>query len=654
MFRFLKKKKNEDEKLEKERKRFSGSKDKNFLAEIQPQGGVLFKDKYIQKGDGYEACIHIYEYPTNVSVMWLERISSLYDVIVCMDVATMKKAEVVDSINKSMVEHQVRFSSAKKESERMEAEKSYAEMQSLYEKMASQYEVVKLLHVRLFVHSPTLDGLEKKVSNVMTDLTSFSFKGQIFLNETSWEWQSMFLPYEEQLKFPNVREGKGMPAETLGAGLPYHFSELNDPTGSYLGMSFSGGNVLFDLFHRDRQRRFYNGVVVGKMGAGKSTLLKKLAMDNHSRGNFIRGFDVTGEFETLVNAMRGYIISLDGSEGIINPLEIFRTVDTSGEKDHDPKKDEQNSFMQHLSKIAILYRFLAGSPTDEEIEEFKKLLRQFYDKLGFGNMSVPVTDLKAEEYPIFEDFLEFVREELYEDKEMEVIRKELSESRTNRLEKIELVIDNLVNTYGYLFNGHTTVPDFTNEPVIMFSIRTLTSLEENVFNAQMYNALNMIWDNLIQIGSPQMRRANEPDFDEDRATRLLVLIDEAHHMVNSENMLAVDFLTTFAREARKYFGGLVLASQSINDFVPEHAENETVSKIKTLFELTQYKFIMQQDTNSQKTLKRIFEGEISDSEVRQVPQLQQGDCLLSISGVRNIILHIEASDEELRLFKGGL
>src|SRR5699024_85246 len=105
---------------------------------------------------------------------------------------------------------------------------------------------------------------------------------------------------------------------------------------------------LFDLFHRDRKRRFYNGVVVGKMGAGKSTLLKKLAMDNHSRGNFIRGFDVTGEFESLVNAMQGYTISLDGSEGIINPLQIYKTVDTSAEEDHDPKKDEQNIFMQHL------------------------------------------------------------------------------------------------------------------------------------------------------------------------------------------------------------------------------------------------------------------------------------------------------------------
>src|SRR5699024_2908513 len=166
---------------------------------------------------------------------------------------------------------------------------------------------------------------------------------------------------------------------------------------------------------------------------------------------------------------------------------------------------------------------------------------------------------------------------------------------------------------------------------------------------------NMIWNNLLQNGAPQMRQIYEdPDFDEDFARRLLVIIDEAHHLVNAENMLAVDFLTRFAREARKYFGGLLLASQSINDFVPDYVENETVGKIKTLFELTQYKFIMQQDINSLAVLRKVFGQEVSESEMEEIPKFEQGDCLLTISGVRNILLSVEASEEELQLFTGGL
>lgn len=642
-----------------ERRKKKDDIDDEFLAMIQPRGGVMFDDKYIKKGDGYEACIHVYDYPSDVDILWLETIASLQDVVMVTDVATMEKQEVVDAIDKSMVEHQTRFSSAKQKSQEMEAGYSFSEMENLFEKISNQGEVVKLVHVRLFVHDITLHGLEEKVKNVMTDLESRGFRGQILLNETSWEWQSIFLPYEQQLMFPNNREGKGMPAESLAAGLPYHFSELSDPNGSYLGLSFTNGVVLFDLFHRDRRRRFYNGVVVGKMGAGKSTLLKKIAMENSSRNNFIRGFDVTGEFETLVDTLNGYMINLDGSQGIINPLEVFQTVDSRSNKDYnpevDPQKDDLNSFKQHFSKLKIFYRYASKTTSENEVDEFERLMRSFFESLGFGDGSFMTTRLDSKEYPILEDFLEYVRKVLYKDVENKILRDELSDERSKRLENIELVIDNMVHTYGNLFNGHTTIPDIQSEDVVFFSIRNLTGLDENIFNAQMFNALNMIWNNLLQNGAPQMRQIYEdPDFDEDFARRLLVIIDEAHHLVNADNMLAVDFLTTFAREARKYFGGLLLASQSINDFVPDYASSETVSKIKTLFELTQYKFIMQQDANSLEVLRKIFDGEVSESEISEVPIFEQGDCLLSISGVQNILLTIEASDEELSLFRGGL
>ncbi|QNK90446.1 type IV secretion system protein VirB4 [Sporosarcina sp. resist] len=625
--------------------------DPAFLAAIQPQGGVNFKDKYIQKGDGYEGCIHIWDYPSSANELWLEKIMSMRDVIAVQDVATMKKDEAVSAINKSMLEQQVRYSSAKQESEKMDAQNSHRELEGLYQEISQMGEVVKMIEIRLFVHAPTLIELERKVQTVESDLNSFGYKGGIFLNETGWEWQSLFASYEEQQKMPNKREGKGLPALTLAAGLPYHFSELNDKNGSYLGATFTGGNVLFDMFHRDKKRRFYNAVVVGTMGAGKSTLLKKLMMDNACRGNFIRGFDVTGEFETLVHELNGQNISLDGSQGIINPLQIYRL------QDGEDTKSEELSFMQHLSKVATFYEFLANDPATEELEEFKKVLRSFYESLGFTEriQTTGVTNLANDAYPIFSDFLSFVQHELYEKPKKRIIRTELSIARANRLEKIELVLDNLVHSYSHLFNGHTTLPEFTNEQVIFFSIRNLTRLAKNVFNAQMFNALTLIWDNLIQIGAPQMKGIYEDKaFNEDDVARFLVIIDEAHRLVNSENMLAVSFLTDFSREARKYFGGLILASQSIRDFVPDHADTEVVTKIRTLFELTQYKFIMQQDSNTLDAMRMIFEGQTSESELAQIPQFQQGDCLLSINGVGNLMFSVEASDEELAMFRGGM
>lgn len=623
-----------------------------FLAAIQPQGGVQYKDKYIQKGDGYETCVHVWDYPSNVNEMWLEKIMTMRDVIAVQDIATMERDETVTSINKSMVEQEMRYANAKHRSEAMDAEKNYKELKGLYQTISQMGEVVKLVHIRLFVHAKTLLELEKKVATVISDLNSWGFKAQIFLNESTWEFQALFLPYEQQQKLPNAREGRGMQSISLAAGLPYHFSELNDPRGSYLGTTFTGGNVLFDLFHKDKKRRFYNAVVIGTMGAGKSTLLKKISLDNSCRGHYIRGIDVTGEFAYLGEKQGGKIISLDGSQGIINPLEIYRV-----QKVDDFKKSEELSFMQHLSKVATFYHFLAGEPTSEELEEFKKVLRSFYESLGFIDKlsTTGVTNLDKEEYPIFSDLVQYVQNELYENPQKRIIRPELSVSRIKRLEKIELVLDNVVNSYSDLFNGHTSIPDFTYEQVIYFSIRNLSRLEKNVFNAQMYNVLTLIWDNLIQVGTPQKDSMYEnPNFDPDSVKDFLVIIDESHRLVNSENMLAVSFLTDFEREARKYFGGLVLASQSIRDYVPDHTNSEVVTKIRTLFELTQYKFIMQQDSNTLDAMRAIFEGQVNESELSRIPKFSEGDCLLSINGVGNLMFNVEASDEELQLFRGGM
>src|SRR5699024_1575423 len=524
---------------------------------------------------------------SNVSILWLERIASMNEVIMVLDVGKMDKQDVVDSMNKSMVEHQVRFSASKEESAKMEAQRSYQEMESLFNKISQEGEVVKEVNIRLVAHAGTIGELEEKVNVLLTELTSIGFRGSVCLNETSWEWQSLFLPYDKQVQLPNKRVGRGMPAESLSASMPYHFSSLNDPNGSYLGQSFTGGSILYDLFHRDAKRRFYNGVVVGKMGSGKSTLLKKLTMDNASRGNFIRGIDVVGEFETLVGVLDGKMISLDGSQGIINPLQVYRTVDNRNEDDYDRHKDDQLSFMEHISKVSVFYRYISITQNQDEVDEFERVMRGLYQSLGFGSGKFMMTELTTKQYPTFSDFLVYLRNMLFEDVSRRLIRSDLSVDRSRRLEKIELVIDNLVNTYGHLFDGHTTIPDFAKEQVVFFSIRNLTGLDENIFNAQLYNSLNLIWDNLLQNGAPQMKQVYEdPNFDEDMAKRLLVIIDEAHHLINENNMLAVDFLTKFAREARKYFGGLLFASQSINDFVPDYAGSETVGKIKTLFELT--------------------------------------------------------------------
>ncbi len=204
---------------------------------------------------------------------------------------------MIRTINKSMAEQNTRYENAKDNVDRIDARETYKELNELYEQI-TQGETMKYLHLRLYVKAKTLDTLERQVQDVMEELEARNFRATIFLNEQEWEWQSLFLSYEQQQKLPNRRRGKEIPSLSIAGGYPFHFTSLQDPTGTYYGTTDTNGSVIFDLFHKDKQRKFYNALMIGKMGSGKSTLLKKTVLDQAIKGNHVRILDVTASSPT--------------------------------------------------------------------------------------------------------------------------------------------------------------------------------------------------------------------------------------------------------------------------------------------------------------------------------------------------------------------
>ncbi|MFG6116937.1 VirB4 family type IV secretion system protein [Halobacillus sp. MO56] len=619
-----------------------------LLAHIQPQGGINFQESFVRKGDGYETCVHVYLFPKNVADFWLEPIFNIDNVITTMDVVSDDRYKVREGLNKGMAEQSSRIINEKDNAGIIEAQNNYDDLRELYNQVSEQGEIIKRVHLRHYVSAPTKMELEDTVKTVLSTLQDENFRGAIFLNEQEYEWQSLLSNYTEQSTYRNKREGQPIPALGLAGGFPFHFTSLNDPFGIFYGTTLTGGSVVFDLFHRDHQRKSYNGVMVGAMGAGKSTTLKKIMLDNAIKGYKVRTFDMTGEFAELTKALGGKQIALDGSDGVINPLQVYRTAE-----------DETTSFTQHLSKLTIFYKFLAPEAKDSELKEYENLLRRLYETKGLWSdgdgAELNITKRPVHDYPIFTDFLSFIEEELYEDINEGKQREKVSQERKRRLESIELNIRNIVETYAHLFNGISTIEHFNDQQVVTFTLRGLSQMRAEVFQAQLFNVLNLLWDSMLTNGAPQFKAYDRGELAFEDAVRYLILMDEAHHIINtkkkSEN--ALDFLTKFSREARKYFGSLLYASHTIRDFVPEGSDQSMVEEIKKLFELTQYKIIMQQDSNNLEMLQQIFTGQLSQSEIQDIPYLQTGETMLSIRAVENIRFKVEVSGEELELFGGG-
>lgn len=636
--------------------------DLDLLAKIQPRGGVNYKnDFYVRKGTGYETCITIYETPTDVEDFWLGQLMTMDNTIVSIDMKTKTREDIKNDLKTGMTEYLDRMNNDRDIVARSEAQEAYYELDSLLRDIRNGGETIKEVVLRMYVSGRTQDEVDEKLNEILVFLNSMDFKGTVYLNEQKFESQALTMSLTQQdAILPRIK--KDIPAQTIATGVPFHSVSLNDPSGVYWGTSDTGGNIILDLFHKDNRRTSYDGVLVGTKGAGKSHTLKKILLEESIQGNRVRTIDSTGEFVHLVNILGGKTISLDGTDGMINPLEVNAVA--VKEKTDDlgqniQEVDEVTSFNQHKQKLSTFYGLMNPDATEKDKQLFRIVVDQFYKYKGLWSSNPDehknITNLKSSEYPTFSELLQYLRETIYIDDEFTTVRDNLSEERVQQYQAIELTLLDIISSNGRMFDGHTTIENFREHQIINFSIRQLNSMGDEVKKAQLFNVMNLLFDEMVYFGSPQFQAYNRKELKLEDAVRYRLIFDEAHNLIsaNETDAPVVDKCEKFIREDRKYFGGFIFASQDIKDFIPEDSQQKNIAKVKTLFSQTTYRFIMRQDTSNVEKLGSIFSQELSDSELNVIPQLGTGEAILNIAGLRNVKFKIETTEEEDELFGGG-
>lgn len=625
--------------------------DLDFISKIQPIGNIIFKENYIKKGDGFETCIEIYDYPETVRNFWLRTItnSNVENLIVTIDISTMDN-EIVDKVlEENLKENRYRKNNERNITDRLKSNTDYQKSILLHDKLYSNSINIKLVKIRIFLFDKSLKNLESEVVKLLNYLNSKSFKASIFLNELEYEYKSIYHPFKYQANcFYNKRNGKEITSETLGAGLDYNFSYLHDESGLIYGTTKGGGYVIFNPFLKNEQRKSYNGVLMGKMGSGKSTFLKKLALNNYILGTKIRCFDASGEFKHLVKKSNGKMINLNNPNNIINPLQIYKCSLNNSSDDEEIEENFDNEtdneirtkfYQNHLSKFQIFFRYLSPNLDETYFDELSILLDDFYKKINFYKITngekifINITELNSNEYPILSDFLTYINT-IYND-ETDNLRKE-------RLNVLELKLKTIVNVYGMLFNGYSTI-DIQNEDMVVFNIKELATLPNNIFSAVIFNILNILWQEMINNVDISKYGNNIKDV---KLNNYLVIIDEAHRILNDDlDNKTIKFFIDFEREARKYLGSIWLSYHTIDDAV----KNDNVKKeINKIFNLSQYKVIFEQDIQLKEKLMSVFKDSITETEIDKISRFQIGECLLSLNTDNNIIFKVSLGLENER------
>ncbi|NWK72617.1 ATP-binding protein [Bacillus paramycoides] len=626
--------------------------DLNFIARVQPQGGIKFNERYIATGDCYVACLYVYSLAEDISPLWLTQLLNHKKTVSSMDIATANKEEVLKDINRSIGELKDRGESERKSTDRDDAYWELDNLVNFARSISQKGEVVKLVKTRIFFYDSVLEQLEKRIQDIKKEISGNNYKSQVFVFKQKEDWISLFASYDAQREYFNVSVGNPVPSENIGYGVPFHHQALKDPRGIYFGQTSTGGAFILDPFFSTSTRKFFNGFVLGKMGFGKSTLLKQLLEGLVGKDCFIRGFDKAGDYREIVREQGGKYIDLSGADaqeegvesGMINPLEIFATIIN----EETGVVLEKKSFAQHLSKVSNMLRFLNKDITDTAILEFRKHLTSFYAKCNLvPGKGRKVIGLPANQYPIMEDFYKYLRN----------IKLEASATpeRIRDFERIVIQIEEMVNpnAYGDMFNGPTTLENFENEQIVFFDIDGISKYDKPVFHCQLFTALTFIWSHALKNGRRMKYLDEVKKVSIEDLRYFMVILDECHNVINSENEFANKYVLEFQREMRKFKAGIFFATQSPQEMLPPEGTQLNSATLKSIFELTQYKIFLNMDSSVLGTLRKAIGATFTESDYEKMPTLEQGEGIVQISGSETYNVMFDPDKEQLERFRGG-
>ena len=626
--------------------------DRNFelLYKIQPVGNVKAMNKHIELGDGYMTCLRIYAVPDELVRNWMFSLFKRSNCITTIDFETLDRVEVKKNIDRAISENKSRLYDAKKESEGDEAANTVARLKTLLAEVNQLGNSIKAIHIRLYIYGRTFEELENNRVAIEAGLYDDEFaKYAVNVNEQGAEYRSFFLPISEQQKTFSERKGLPCPSNIAAFGIPFHYVGWRDKYGFYIGdtpESAGSGPVFFSPYVIDNYRTSYDCLFAGAKGKGKSTMMKYFIEMDLAMGNKVRIIDVIPEFLELTKNHGGIVIKLDGIAGDrLNPLEILRMDD-----------DENQNYLKHMSKLGHMFRLKYPSADNDTIDVFKNLLYKLYVKFGIIKpkedlSSQQITGLNPLAYPIFSDLLELVKAEidLYEDMAKE---KESAKIVIAQLVKISSAISDIVNVYGSIFDGHTTIKNLLDADIIAFDISKISDLEPEIYDMQLFNVLSIAYDSCMTTGMKMKRLHDRKEIDARDIVYQTIYIDECHKSINSRKKHSVERMLDIMRQDRKFFIGIRLATQKVADLFPE-TTGETAEDLKALFSQIQYKFIYNDDEEGLKVIRRAFGSVISESQLDTLKKMGKREFLLNFGTTTLHVIGKTISEERLMYYGGG-
>ena len=577
---------------------------------------MKFNDKDILLGDSYATSIIIDTFPSYARGSWLGMLSNINNTRMIISVNPMDNVEVSKTLRKGMSETRSKFINTTDRNDQIVLKNQLEDYERLTNKMDRENEKMLLMSVVFFTYASTQEELQKRIKEIKSALSSLNLRGSqlIFEQEQGLKTAipTLEMPLQDNFGLP-------MPATTVAASFPFIFESIQDDGNSIiLGDDINGGLTMFDLWRRTSKRTNSNCCIIGKSGSGKSTLIKKIIRGNWARKTKIVCIDPEREIKDMCLKLGGtWIDAGSGSGNIINPLEVKNSTN-----------DEDNSVavIKHLQTFRTFIKYYFKDLTELELTKIEELLLRTYKNKGI-DLDTDISKLSAKDYPIITDFHNEIVKELEHAKN----DKRVNDDNIKSLEKIEAIVRRMTTGVDSKLWNATSNIDLSSD-FIVFDIHSLLESDETILRTQFFNILSLCW-HIIS---------------ENRDEQVILIIDEAHLLIDPNNKDGLEFLKRTSKRIRKYSGSMIVCTQNMIDFTSP----EVVRYGQVIVDNSDYQFVLAQGSEEIISLQKVLR--LSENERRFLQTAGKGQSLLVISHDKRIPIFIHLRQEEKELFgKGG-
>ena len=587
-------------------------------SQLAPKG-LHFSSSDFFISDKYATILTVVSYPKYIAPGYLSSLTNMSGIKIVIKHIPVPAQDMQKMLNKQVAELKQRYQDERDQTVR-ERIRQDAESLEYFTSMIAGSQMRNFdFQMHIMITADTKEDLELKKLNVKNYLDAMELKAIPLRFEQEKALKSIIPIFPAQ--DIEQRIGTPIPSVTLSAMYPFIFDSIKDPgLSTLLGVDFSGGVILFNQFlykiRKENNRNNANMIILGTSGSGKSTAAKLLLRAHIRNGCQLVVIDPEDEFRELTRLYGGDTIDIGkgGSFGLINPLEVIIDVD-----EEEIKQGLGYTVLTRtLQFLKAFMKYYDPSIEENVLAMFSEVVQDTYRRFGI-DFNTDFSRFTSVDYPTFSDVYATIKGRLMA----------MTDHTQEReiMERLELKVRPIVNELKFYFDGHTTIT--RDSDFMVFNIKELMNSDTTIKNALFFNVLKYAWGLCL-------------DFSLDT----VLMVDEAHVLLGSNNALGADFLAQLQRRSRKYNTGTVIITQQPTDF----SDPAVITQGKAIFDNSSYYLIMGLRKQAVEDLALLID--LNENEKESIKHYSQGEALF-VCGNRRMRINIAVTQEELDSFGSG-